>query len=71
MDQIIPYDTEDELYSLLKDSKFNIRFLGKDYLYSNYTGKDLPIHIHFIDRDHGWSTTKFKKLIASNITNNE
>jgi glycerol-3-phosphate cytidylyltransferase len=67
VDDVIVYNTEDELYEILKNSEFNIRFLGKDYLYSDYTGKDLPINIHFINRDHGWSSTKFKKLIASNI----
>lgn len=65
VDNIIVYETESELISILQDSLFDIRFLGKDYLYSDYTGKHLNILIHFIDREHGWSTTKFKQLIVS------
>ena len=25
-----------------------------------FTGDDLGIKVHFLNRDHGWSTTKFK-----------
>ena len=28
---------------------------------------DLNIYIHYLDRNHGWSTTKFKNLIAKTI----
>jgi hypothetical protein len=29
----------------------------------------INIPIHWVDRDHGWSTTKFKTLIAKQIEN--
>ena len=29
--------------------------------------EDLKIDIHYLNRDHGWSTTKFKNLIAKTI----
>lgn len=44
-----------------------IRFLGDDYKDRNYTGKELNIPIHFIDRSHGWTTTQFKEKIAEQI----
>ena len=45
-----------------------IRFLGEDYINrSDYTGYGLPPKIVFLNRDHGWSTTKFKILIANSI----
>jgi DNA-binding response OmpR family regulator len=37
--------------------------LGDDYLGKSFTGSELKIDIHYLSRDHGWSTTKFKKLI--------
>ena len=61
------YTYESELYELIKSGNFNIRFLGDDYKNKKYTGDDLGIKIHFLNRDHGWSTTKFKKLISKSL----
>lgn len=63
----LSYNIEDELYFLLRSIKPDVRFLGKDYLGKRFTGDDLEIQIHWINRDHGWSTTKFKKLISDSI----
>ena len=48
--------------------KIDVRFLGNDYKGKDFTGKDLNIPIHYLDRSHGWSTTKFKKLIAASLS---
>ena len=64
IDQIIPYKLETDLYELLSNLDINIRFLGDDYKNKPFTGDDLNIPIHFLDRSHGWSTTKFKNKIA-------
>ena len=61
------YTYESELYKLLEKHNPNIRFLGDDYKGRTYTGFELNIPIHYLNRDHGWSTTKFKKLIADTI----
>ena len=61
---IISYNTEEELLILLKGIKPDIRFMGDDYIGKRFTGDELEIPIHWISRSHGWSTTKFKKLIA-------
>lgn len=63
----LSYNIEDELYFLLRSISPDIRFLGDDYIGKRFTGDDLEIQIDWIDRDHGWSTTKFKKLIANSI----
>lgn len=60
---ILSYNTEEELKFLLKSINPDIRFLGDDYIGKPYTGDDLGIPIKWVDRSHGWSTTKFKKLI--------
>ena len=65
--EIKTYTYESELYQLIKKGNYNIRFLGDDYKNKKYTGDDLDIKIHFLNRDHGWSTTKFKTLISKSI----
>ena len=67
IDDIKVYTYEKELIELLKNGKFNIRFLGDDYIGKSFTGIELNIDIHYLSRSHGWSTTKFKKLIADTI----
>tara|TARA_Y200000002_G_scaffold225029_1_gene185805 strand:- start:380 stop:802 length:423 start_codon:yes stop_codon:yes gene_type:complete len=67
IDEILVYTYESELYNILKKGEFDIRFLGDDYINQPYTGDDLKIPIHFLDRSHGWSTTKFKNLIANSV----
>ena len=49
---------------LLEGIRPDIRFLGDDYRGRTYTGFELNIPIHYLNRDHGWSTTKFKNLIC-------
>ena len=47
--------------------EYSVRFLGDDYRNKSFTGDDLNINIHYLNREHGWSTTKFKNLIAKTI----
>ena len=69
IDIITTYDTEDKLLWHLKRIQPEVRFLGDDYKNKSFTGDNLNIPIHWVDRDHGWSTTKFKTLIAKQIEN--
>jgi glycerol-3-phosphate cytidylyltransferase len=69
--KVSSYNSEDELLKLITFIKPEIRFLGDDYINrTDYTGYGLPPKVVFLKRDHGWSTTKFKNLIASSILNN-
>ena len=61
------YTYEKELVDLIKRLSPDIRFLGDDYRGKTYTGFELDIPVHYLNRDHGWSTTKFKKLIADTL----
>ena len=67
IDRIITYQIESDLYDILKTEQIDIRFLGDDYKHKAFTGDDLGIPIHYLDRSHGWSTTKFKKMIAESV----
>lgn len=65
--EVLVYETEADLLSLIKWLKPDVRFLGDDYMNKSYTGDKLNIPVHFLDRSHGWSTTKYKTLIAKTI----
>ena len=64
---IMTYKTEAELYDILDEMNPDVRFLGDDYIGKPFTGNDLDISIHYLNRDHGWSTTKYKQLIAASL----
>jgi len=61
------YTYEKELVDLIYRLNPDIRFLGDDYRGKTYTGFELDVPVHYLNRDHGWSTTKFKKLIADTL----
>ena len=67
--KIYKYKTESELIELLKEIKPSIRFLGDDYIGKKITGENLNIELYYLDRSHGWSTTKYKKLIQKQLNN--
>ena len=64
VDEIIKYETEEELYQLLKVLMPDVRILGSDYEDGRYfTGDDLNIPIYFHKRDHNYSSTNLRKNI--------
>ena len=67
VDFVFPYQTEADLYEVLVKGDFDVRFLGDDYLGKTYTGYELNIPIYYLNRDHGWSTTLYKQLIANSL----
>ena len=68
IDEIIPYSFEKDLENLIKKINPSIRFLGDDYRDRvDYTGYNVDQKVYYFDRSHGWSTTKYKKMIAESI----
>lgn len=63
VDEVMVYQTEDELYKLLKEVKPDVRILGTDYKDKKITGGDLDIEIYWHKRDHNWSATNLRKRI--------
>ncbi len=61
------YTYEKDLVKLLEQINPDVRFLGDDYRGKEFTGDNLDIPIHFLNRGHGWSTTKLKTLIYEEI----
>ena len=64
---ILLYTYEVQLLDIIKNGDFDVRFLGDDYIGKPFTGDNLNIPIYYLNREHGWSTTKYKKLIANTL----
>jgi len=64
IDEVYVYQTEEELYDLIKFFEPDIRILGEDYIGKSFTGDDLPPKVIYTSRAHGWSTTRMKDMIA-------
>ena len=68
VDKTIPYELESDLLALLKTIEIDVRFLGDDYKdKEDFTGSELKVPIHYIERSHGWSTTKYKRMISNSL----
>ena len=65
VDEIIQYETEQDLYKNLLEIKPDVRILGSDYIGKSFTGDDLDIEIHYHERNHNYSTTNLRKNIVS------
>ena len=64
VDDIIKYETEEELYQLLKVLMPDVRILGSDYKDGRYfTGDDLDIKIYYHDRNHNYSSSNLREKI--------
>jgi len=69
IDEIIPYESEQDLENLLLLKRIDRRFLGEDYKHSsrdvriglNFTGSQLDIEIYYNDRKHKFSTSELKE----------
>jgi len=64
VDEVLYYNLESELVSLLAGVQDHIRVIGSDYEGKHFTGKELASDIYYHNRDHNWSTTRFKTEIA-------
>lgn len=63
IDEIVEYDTEEDLYALLKEIQPDIRIIGADWRDKKYTGHDLDIVVYFNHRDHHYSSTELRQRI--------
>ena len=64
VNEVYMYQTEEDLYNLIKFWKPDVRILGEDYIGKPFTGDDLPPEVVYTTRSHEWSTTKIKDLIT-------
>jgi len=63
VDEIIDYQTEEELTEIMSTGNYDVRFLGDDYEGKPITAGDAIKRIVYIDRSHGYSTSKLVEQI--------
>jgi len=64
--EIIPYETEKDLLEILTALDIDFRFLGKDWVDKDFTGKNLDginYKIIYNSRDHRYSSSGLRKKI--------
>ncbi len=69
VDEIVPYQTENELEEIFSSFKIDIRIIGDDYRGREFTAKDIcasrGIDIYYNKRDHNFSSTELKDRIKN------
>lgn len=68
VDEIIPYETEKELETILQTEGVDVRIIGEDYKDKNFTGDYLCYHeetmdLYFNKRKHNYSSTELRNRI--------
>ena len=70
VDEIVIYNTEQDLKDLLLTLPINVRVLGDAYKNKDFTGKDIAkqrgIKIVYNGRDHSFSSTSLRKRVQTN-----
>ena len=70
MDEILVYNTEDELRDILSMYQIDVKIMGEEYRDIDFTGKDIcqkrGIEFYFNKRDHRFSTSDLRKRVEEN-----
>ena len=71
VDDVLHYNTEQELLELLETPEWDVRIIGSDYKNIDYTGKFIEMRkmksVYFHKRDHEYSLTDLKKKIMEQM----
>lgn len=69
VDEIIPYQTEEDLEDILRMYHLDVRILGEEYRERDFTGKNIcqgrNVELYFNKRDHRFSTTDLRNRVKS------
>lgn len=67
VDEIIPYQTEDDLRDILLMFDFDVRIIGQEYKSQKFTGRDIceqrGIEIYYNKREHRFSTSDLRNRV--------
>lgn len=68
VDEIVVYKTEKDLEDILEMYPISVRILGEEYKDKDFTGREIckrrGIQLHFNKRDHRFSSSNLRKLVA-------
>jgi glycerol-3-phosphate cytidylyltransferase len=65
VDEIIPYETEADLYTILTSYKIDVRIVGEEYKDKHFTGRGLEIPIYYNSRRHSMSSSELRSRIGN------
>ncbi len=69
VDEIIPYQTEQDLEDILQMFHFDVRILGEEYKRDTFTGRAIcsarNIELHYNKRDHRFSSTELRTRLSN------
>ena len=69
IDEIIPYEGEEQLKDILETFKIDVRIIGEEYKYIEFSGKDIctdiGIEIYYNSRRHRFSTTNLRAKVSN------
>jgi glycerol-3-phosphate cytidylyltransferase len=69
VDEVVVYQTEQDLVDLLLILPIDVRILGVEYQYTHFTGNDecfqRNIELVFNDRDHSFSSSSLRKRVVA------
>ena len=72
VDEVIPYEDEEDAYRVLLSIHFDVYFLGADYKNKRFEGQDivenLGKEIFYLSRNHTMSSSQLKSAIKSSGT---
>lgn len=63
VDEVIPYETEDDLYTLIMNNDIDVRIIGNEYRNEDFTAREVGIDVYYNARNHRWSTTELRERI--------
>ena len=73
VNEIVPYQNENDVIDILQLFDLDIRFLGDEYREGEFTGKDIcrkrGIQLHFNKREHRFSSSDLRKRVAERENN--
>ena len=64
-DEVIIYDTEEEVLEILDTVDWDVRILGEEYKNKDFTGREQTLNkCHFNKRPHNFSSSELRKRVA-------
>ena len=66
VDEVVTYQTEEDLIQLMGFYKPDIRILGDEYKGKQFTGCYLQMEYHYNKRTHGYSSTELRERVSNN-----
>jgi len=69
VDEVLVYETENDLLQILEETEWDIRILGDEYKDKDFTGRDLYFDkCYFNKRPHSFSSSELRLRVANKET---